>query len=209
MKDQNEPVYPNFDQKCGGIKTISSQLLHLHQLAWQPARFAHPLWLTKAGLKAQSYCYGNSPALDAALNRYLIHVRNFPLEPLPAVLTDQQKSDLLLESRLKKLCMALGLISLKCVEYLRIAHYRQAFHPTLNETDMRQLLGIGCPSQSAISLTPDLLPKIARQLGYGIFHSIESGNLIWRAFSILLPPLPRAIHFPQARLWLGRLERLL
>ncbi|WP_268904027.1 type III secretion system domain-containing protein [Candidatus Williamhamiltonella defendens] len=57
-------------------------------MAWQPARFANPVCLSKAGLKSQIYCYRNAPALDASLNRYLIHLRNLPLEPLPAVLTN-------------------------------------------------------------------------------------------------------------------------
>lgn len=210
MKTRHKPVCdPCVDEKRPDTGTVSGPLLHLHKLAWQPARFAHPLWLTRAGLNVQNYCYGKYPPLDKALNRYLIHLRHFPRHPLPAVLTDQQKAQLAFEPHLEKLCMSLGLISLKAVEYLRIARYREALHPTFNEKDIRQLLGIGCPSGVAINLTPERLSKMAIQLGYGIFHSIESSSVIWRAFSIFLPPLPRAIYFHQARLWLARLERLL
>ncbi|WP_261370179.1 type III secretion system domain-containing protein [Yersinia bercovieri] len=73
------------------ILPLTTDIRHLHQLAWQPAKFAHPLWLEKAGVKAEHYHYGRSHALDNALNRVLIRQRKFPEHPLPATLSQQQQ----------------------------------------------------------------------------------------------------------------------
>ncbi|EGY29852.1 hypothetical protein Rin_00001750 [Candidatus Regiella insecticola 5.15] len=195
--------------KGEGYSPIDEKIVRLHQLAWQPARFAHPAWLMKMGLRSEKYHYGDCQTLDNILNRQLIDWRGFPKQPLPAVLTNKQKAQMALEPRLDAVCMALGLVSLRCSDYLRIRHYRQALYPILNDEDVCQLLGIGCPGERAAILSPEILPSIALQLGRGILHATSSAAITWQALSILLPPLPRAIWLPSADLWLARLERLL
>ncbi len=197
-------------------RTISGQqmplnqpVIRLHQLAWQPVRFAHPLWLVRMGLQSKKYRYGDCHARDRAVNRCLIRLRGFPRQPLPAVLTDKQIAQMALEPRLDALCMALGLVSLRCTDYLRIRSYREALHPLLTDEHLCQLLGMGCPGGRAAIFSPQQLPAVALQLGRGILHATTSAAITWQALSILLPPLPRALWLPSADLWLARLERLL
>ncbi len=59
----------------------SIDVQYLHQLAWRPAQFAHPLWLAAVGVNPENYGYGRSRALDSALNGMLIQRRNFRNTP--------------------------------------------------------------------------------------------------------------------------------
>ncbi|CNI25085.1 type III secretion system domain-containing protein [Yersinia pekkanenii] len=196
------------------ILPLTADIRYLHQLAWRPAQFAHPLWLAAVGVKAENYCYGRSKVLDIALNNRLIQKRKFPQQALPSVLSQQQQYQMAGYQRLSSLCLALGLVHLQCDDYLRLRHYRQVLLPQLNEGDIQQLMGMGFRGQLPPGLSPQQLYGTALRLGQSLAHQIRHGCVVWRANSILLPPQPRALSLPQALSisadrWLTRLERLL
>lgn len=107
----------------------SIDVQYLHQLAWRPAQFAHPLWLAAVGVNPENYGYGRSRALDSALNGMLIQRRKFPQQRLPAVLNPRQQRQIAQRQRLPALCLALGVVSLQCDDYLRLRRYRQVLSP--------------------------------------------------------------------------------
>ncbi|ETO50090.1 hypothetical protein L325_0120605 [Yersinia pestis 9] len=78
----------------------SIDVQYLHQLAWRPAQFAHPLWLAAVGVNPENYGYGRSRALDSALNGMLIQRRKFPQQRLPAVLNPRQQRQIAQRQRL-------------------------------------------------------------------------------------------------------------
>ncbi|CNI98987.1 type III secretion system domain-containing protein [Yersinia bercovieri] len=196
------------------ILPFTTDIRHLHQLAWQPAKFAHPLWLEKAGVKAEHYHYGRSHALDNALNRVLIRQRKFPEHPLPATLNQQQQYQMAGHQQLSSRCLALGLVHLQCDEYLRLRHYREGLLPLLNERNIQQLMGLGYHGHLPARLSRQQLPSVALRFGHRLAHQVRHDEVVWRAISIQLPPQPRALSLPAALLlsaehWLARLERLL
>jgi hypothetical protein len=193
---------------------LSSGIWDLHQLAWLPAKFAHPLWLAAIGIKAENYHYGRSHVLDNTLNRVLIQQRKFPQHPLPAVLSSQQQVQMASHQRLLSHCLALGLVHLQCDDYLRLRRYRQALSPHLNESDIQQLIGLGFRGPLSARLTPQQLPTVALSLGHSLAHQQRYDDVVWQAISIRLPPLPRALSLPTALSlsvdhWLTRLVRFL
>ncbi|WP_145595181.1 type III secretion system domain-containing protein [Yersinia aleksiciae] len=196
------------------ILPLTTDIRHLHQLAWQPARFAHPLWLTAIGVKAEYYHYGRSDALDSALNRALIRQRKFPLYSLPAVLSQQQQQQMAGYQRLPALCLALGLVHLQCADYLRLRRYREVLAPLLNEGNIHQLIGLGYCGHLPARLSPQHLLNVALRFGHSLAHQIRHDDVVWRAISITFPPQPRALSLSSALSlsadhWLTRLERLL
>ena len=118
----------------------SIDVQYLHQLAWRPAQFAHPLWLAAVGVNPENYGYGRSRALDSALNGMLIQRRKFPQQRLPAVLNPRQQRQIAQRQRLPALCLALGVVSLQCDDYLRLRRYRQVLSPLLNDDDIQQII---------------------------------------------------------------------
>jgi Type III secretion system subunit len=200
------------------VLPLTAEIRQLHQLAWRPAQFAHPLWLAAVGVKAENYCYGRSAALDTALNNALIRQRKFPQQALPPVLSKQQQCQMAGYQRLSTRCLALGLVHLQCDDYLRLRHYRQALLPLLNEADIQQLMGLGyrnpLPATLSPPLSPENLPGVALRLGQSLAHHVRHDGVVWRAIAISLPPQPRALHLSRALAisadhWLTRLERLL
>ncbi|MFL4558479.1 type III secretion system domain-containing protein [Yersinia kristensenii] len=196
------------------ISLLTPDIRYLHQLAWRPAQFAHPLWLAVAGVNPESYRYGRSQLLDTALNRVLNRLRNFPQQALPAVLSQQQQCQIVASERLSARCLALGLVHLQCDDYLRFRHYRQSLSPLLSEGDIQQLMGMGYRGHLPARLNPQQLPAVALRLGQSLAHDARCDDVVWRAMSISLPPLTRALSLPRAISlsadhWLTRLERLL
>lgn len=192
----------------------STEIQYLHQLAWRPAQFAHPLWLAEVGVKPENYHYGRSQVFDRALNSLLIQRRKFLQSPLPVVLSQQQQRQIAQSQRLPALCLALGVVSLQCHDYLRLRHYRQALSPLLNDADLQQLIGMGCGGQRQARLSPQQLLPVALRLGQSLASDLRRDSRIWQAISILLPPHPRALclsrsGYVQTAAWLSRLERLL
>ncbi|MDN0125102.1 type III secretion system domain-containing protein [Yersinia aleksiciae] len=196
------------------ILPLTTDIRHLHQLAWQPAQFAHPLWLAAVGVRAEHYRYGRSNALDSALNRALIRQRNFPRHSLPAVLSQQQQQQVAGYQRLPALCLALGLVHLQCTDYLRLRRYREVLAPLLDEGNIHQLIGLGYCGHLPARLSPQHLLNVALRFGHSLAHQIRHDDVVWRAISITLPPQPRALSLSSALSlsadhWLTRLERLL
>ncbi|AHM76151.2 type III secretion system domain-containing protein [Yersinia hibernica] len=196
------------------ILPLTADIRYLHQLAWRPAQFAHPLWLAAAGLKTGNYCYGRSHELDAALNVVLNSLRNFPQQSLPALLTQQQQYQMVEPPRLLARCLALGLVYLQCDDYLRLRQYRQALAPLFDESDIQQLMGMGYRGYLPARLSPQQLPIVASRLGQSLAHHVRRDCIVWRAMCISLPPLPRSLFISRALSlavdhWLTRLERLL
>ncbi|AJJ12089.1 type III secretion system subunit [Yersinia rohdei] len=193
---------------------LTADIRYLHQLAWQPAQFAHPLWLAAAGVRAENYGYGRSQVVDSVLNRALNRLRNFPPHSLPAVLSPHQQCQIVGPERLAARCLALGLVYLQCDDYLRLRGYRQALSSWLSEADIQQLMGMGYRGQRPVRLSPEQLPAVALQLGHSLAQQVRHHCLVWRAISISLPPQPRALFLSSALAiavdsWLTRLERLL
>lgn len=196
------------------ILPLTTHIRYLHQLAWRPAQFAHPLWLAAVGVNAENYSYGRSRALDSVLNNALNQRRSFPQFALPAVLTKQQQCQMVSPERLSARCLALGLVHLQCDDYLRIRCYRQALSPLLSEGDIQQLMGMGYRGYLSVRLSPQDLLHTALRLGHSLAHHVRAHCIIWRAMSILLSPYPRALFLPRrlaisADCWLTRLERLM
>lgn len=81
------------------ILPLTADIRYLHQLAWRPAQFAHPLWLAAAGMNTASYHYGRNVVMDRALNTRLNCLRHFPQQPLPAVLSQQQQYQIVKPNR--------------------------------------------------------------------------------------------------------------
>ncbi|MFA3780251.1 type III secretion system domain-containing protein [Yersinia sp. 1652 StPb PI] len=196
------------------ILPLTADIRHLHQLAWRPAQFAHPLWLAAMGIKTENYCYGRSNALDRVLDNALIRQRKFPQQALPAVLSKPQRERMASYPRLSAHCLALGLVHLQCGDYLRLRRYRERLSPLLDEADIQQLIGMGYQGHLPASLSPQHLPTVALRLGHSLAHQVRHDDVVWRATSISLPPQPRALSLSQAFSfsvdgWLTRLERLL
>lgn len=196
------------------ILPLTTEIRYLHQLAWRPAQFAHPLWLAAAGVKTASYHYGRSLVMDSALNARLNHLRRFPQQPLPAVLSQQQRYQIVKPERLSARCLALGLVYLQCDDYLRLRRYRQQLLPLLSESDIQQLMGMGYRGHLPARLSPAQLLTTALRLGQSLAHHVRCDCVVWRALCISLPPLPRALvlsrgGFLSINDWLLRLERLL
>lgn len=196
------------------ILPLTADIRYLHQLAWRPAQFAHPLWLAAVGIRAENYRYGRHRELDSVLDSALNRLRNFPQQALPAVLNKQQQCQIVGPERVSARSVALGLVYLQCDDYLRLRRYRQALSPLLNEDDIQQLMGMGYRGRLPATLSPRHLPDIAFRLGHSLAHHVRANCLIWRAISISLPPQPRALTLSQALSisvdnWLSRLEHLL
>ncbi|QHB31011.1 hypothetical protein F0T03_01535 [Yersinia canariae] len=196
------------------ILPLTTDIRYLHQLAWRPAQFAHPLWLAAAGVKTGNYCYGRNHELDAALNVVLNSLRNFPQQSLPAMLSQQQQYQIVEPQRLLARCLALGLVYLQCDDYLRLRQYRQLLAPIFNESDIQQLMGMGCRGHLSAKLSPPQLLCVASRLGQSLAHQVRRDCIVWRAMCISLPPSPRALLLSRALSlavddWLTRLERLL
>nr|CBX72581.1 hypothetical protein YEW_HJ33410 [Yersinia enterocolitica W22703] len=147
------------------ILPLTADIRYLHQLAWRPAQFAHPLWLAAAGMNTASYHYGRSVVMDRALNTRLNRLRHFPQQPLPAVLSQQQQYQIVKPERLSARCLALGLVYLQCDDYLRLRRYRQQLSPLLSESDIQQLMGMGYRGHLPARLSPAQLLTTALRLG--------------------------------------------
>ncbi|CNK97326.1 Uncharacterised protein [Yersinia frederiksenii] len=196
------------------ILPLTADIRYLHQLAWRPAQFAHPLWLAAVGVRTDNYRYGRHRELDLVLDSALNRLRNFPQQALPAVLDKRQQCQIVGAERLSARCVALGLVYLQCDDYLRLRCYRQGLSPLLSEDDIQQLMGMGYRGQFSAKLSPQSLPDVALRLGHSLAHHVRSNCMIWRALSISLPPQPRALSLSSALSisvdsWLTRLEHLL
>ncbi|WP_145506427.1 type III secretion system domain-containing protein [Yersinia alsatica] len=196
------------------ILPLTADIRYLHQLAWRPAQFAHPLWLAAVGVRTDNYRYGHHRELDLVLDSALNRLRNFPQQALPAVLDKRQQCQIVGAERLSARCVALGLVYLQCDDYLRLRCYRQGLSPLLSEDDIQQLMGMGYRGQFSAKLSPQSLPDVALRLGHSLAHQVRSNCMIWRALSISLPPQPRALSLSSALSisvdsWLTRLEHLL
>ncbi|EPF2604550.1 TPA: hypothetical protein PXL76_001301 [Yersinia enterocolitica] len=196
------------------ILPLTADIHYLHQLAWRPAQFAHPLWLAAAGMNTASYHYGRNVVMDRALNTRLNCLRHFPQQPLPAVLSQQQQYQIVKPERLSARCLALGLVYLQCDDYLRLRRYRQQLSPLLSESDIQQLMGMGYRGHLPARLSPAQLLTTALRLGQSLAHHVRCDCVMWRALCISLPPLPRSLSLSRALSlsvddWLIRLERLL
>ena len=196
------------------ILPLTADIRYLHQLAWRPAQFAHPLWLAAVGVRTDNYRYGRHRELDLVLDSALNRLRNFPQQALPAVLDKRQQCQIVGAERLSTRCVALGLVYLQCDDYLRLRCYRQGLSPLLSEDDIQQLMGMGYRGQFSAKLSPQSLPDVALRLGQSLAHQVRSNCMIWRALSISLPPQPRALSLSSALSisvdsWLTRLEHLL
>ena len=196
------------------ILPLTADIRYLHQLAWRPAQFAHPLWLAAAGMNTARYHYGRSLVVDRALNARLNHLRRFPQQPLPGVLSQQQQYQIVEPERLSARCLALGLVYLQCDDYLRLRSYRQQISSLLSESDISQLIGMGYRGHLPARLSPAQLLTTALRLGQSLAHHVRYDCVVWRAMSISLPPVPRSLSLSRALSlsvddWLTRLERLL
>ncbi|MGL5043396.1 MAG: type III secretion system domain-containing protein [Plesiomonas sp.] len=177
---------------------------HLHQLAWMPAKFAHPVWLQRAGVLAEDYCYGKYLVLDQALNMYLIQ-QHFPdaYHTMCDITGKQYWFD---KNTSFRVATALGLFALRCQEYLLLRTYRDALQPILSEPDIHQLIGLGCGGKQAPSLPPNRLVECAKNLGFSLLQAHYQSNFAWKAASIQFPPI-RTWYCAQAPRWITTLER--
>lgn len=186
------------------INNYDTYQYHLYQLAWMPAKFAHPVWLKRAGVLAIDYCYGKYPALDQALNLYLIQHQNFPDEYRTAY-DINCKQYWLNENAYFRIATALGLFALRCQEYLLLRKYRDALQPVLSESDIHQLIGLGCGGLQSPSLAPNRLIECAKSIGFSLLQAHYQSNVVWKVASIQFPPT-RTWYCTQAPRWITTLE---
>lgn len=192
--------------------TIDAGVQRLHQLVWQPGEWMHAEWWQALTMDAWHQSYRDYPECRAAINLAIIQQRAFPCAPLPSTLNDRQQQLLGLESRLPRLCTALGLLALGCPDYLLNGSWRRRLVPILGEHGCDQLLAIGKFHVSALPLlAADQINEQALARGLGWWRSDATHCPVWQALTLCLPPGPAesADNLGSAIPWLLRIGRFL
>lgn len=192
--------------------TISASLQRLHQLAWQPGQWMDSDWWQTLSLQPWQESYQRHPVLRPALDALIVSRRGFPLQALPASLTPFQEQLLALESRLPRLCMALGLLALSCPDYLLMGDYRRQLSSVLGTHGCDLLLALGgFPDQQSPTLVPEELAASALARGVAWLRHSAGDCVACQTLVITLPPEPE-LAVPElgpAFPWLLRIGRFL
>lgn len=185
-------------------------ILKLYRYAWQPARYAHPLWLERIGMfNSSSWRYGQNKPLDTRLDQALIMQRGFPRAPLPGHLTPRQQHLLQLAPQLMTLALSQGLMSLACGDYFLLPDYRAVINPWIDDPLAWQLYGFSGSARSP-RLAPEQLLPVAQSIGIATLHRAAVVDVVWQALLILLPPptqalwprlSPQTLPFLETLLW--------
>ncbi|TWG84967.1 type III secretion system (T3SS) protein LEE [Cupriavidus gilardii J11] len=162
----------------------------LHELAWRPGASMHAAWWDHLGLSAWKTDYDRHPGCRRALDALIVQRRGFPAAPLPAVLSDEQKRMLSLESRLPMLVVALGIVVARAPELLMLGSYRRQLLPVLGSDGCDQLAALIPEGRGAMAVEPPSpLVEWLRGLGSHWLEQTLPGSVIWQALSACLPPV--------------------
>lgn len=193
-------------------KTLATQrpdeaLLLIHRYLWTPARYAHPLWLTRLGFSPEAkWRYGANPSLDRCLNHALRVRRGTPR--LPAALSLRQQRIVQLGPRLQSFALAIGLLLLDCHDYFLLPDYRRALLNLLDDGLILQLFGL-CQGNRRALFSPTQMVEIALQLGTATLTRAAQKHPVLHALLITLAPCERALWLPIPALAMNLLERTL
>lgn len=185
----------------------------MHALAWRPGEHLHEDWWRHLDLAQWRDDYRRHPGCRRALDALIVQRRGFPVETLPASLTEQQFRLMRLEERLPTLLVALGLYARRQPDLLLLGAYRRRFADVLGEGGCEQLAALlPCVHVADDIVAPEHAVEDMRRLGLAWLDATMQASTVWQALSIRLPPPPaRRLPLPDgpALPVLFRLERLL
>jgi len=168
---------------------ISAPLQRLHQLSWQPGEWMDEGWWQTLSLAPWQQCYQRYPASRGRLNHLIARRCRETLGPLPASLSAPQEQLMSLESKLPRLCTALGLMAIGCPDYLLLGEYRRQLAFSLGERGCDQLMVLGSFTSPPLAmLTAEALPAMAQARGIGWLCSAAPQCPVIEALRMVLPP---------------------
>lgn len=181
------------DDASAGVESgICPQVVRMHQLAWAPGRYLHPLWWRYLDLDGWDVDYLAHPACCRALDTLIIERRGFPDGALPGDLAEGQRKLLNLEGRLPMLLTALGIFASGTANLLLIGQYRRALKPVLGEEGCDQLCAIAPASTNLPGPPdgpePDAIVEWLLARGCDWMHASLPDCSVWQSLAVLFPP---------------------
>jgi hypothetical protein len=168
---------------------VDARLKRLHELAWRPGAWMHEGWWTHLSLDNWHASYVTRPACRPSIDRLIVTRRAFPLQSLPAAISDADRLLVELEPRLPALVTALGVIALGCADHLLLKTHREALAHHLDLKSCDQLLALhNSWDTRAACLAPSELAGKALSAGARWWHRDSPRSVCVQLLATLLPP---------------------
>lgn len=167
--------------------TYDSEHVELHRLFIRPGKYLHTQYWEESKLATWCNDYQNFSALQPEIDRQLRAWLGWKWPDEVIVLSHRQRHWIRWMGRLPVLLTALGLIHLRCPDYLLLGEYRQHFIALFGNRVLNQIVALWKGGDEDPEVVPDDLPEYAFIIGLQLFSQLVCGDWVGQMIVTTLP----------------------